>query len=678
MLVFSTVTEFSPDTKMSAGFSIESLNKAQREAVLTLNGPVLILAGAGTGKTRTVTCRMSALLENGVSAENVLAVTFTNKSAGEMAERVIGMVGKKRGKALTVCTFHSLCLRILKRDIESLGYKKKFAVMAGGDQTGMIRQLIVRKGGGKINLKPGEVMGEISKTKNAERPLADIEDDLIAEIAVAYQNELRAQNAVDFDDLLLLGEKVLREHPEVREYWQDKFRYVTVDEFQDTNSLQMRLLQQLVAEPYNICVVGDDDQSIYGWRGAEVANILQFERFFPDPKIIRLEENYRSTQAVLEVANSLIRHNVGRREKQLRPTIPGGDLVRLVSMPGDQEEAEWIVSEIVTQREEGRVLEDFAILFRTNGQIRKMEEALREAKIPYRMVGAQSFYDRKEVRDVLSYAQVLDQPELDIPLLRVLNTPPRGIGNTTSMAALEWSREKDQSIWSTLIDEEFLAQLSSKVMNSIRAFTDQVEEARRTLVDGTNAGVVMDQWLREMEFHDWLMRQCKTDKEKDARREGVSTAIASMTEAIKKGKSLSDFLDQTALDAEKEDDLEKKSGVTLITLHAAKGLEYPVVYLVGLEEGILPHKRSIEEGTRDEERRLLYVGITRAKERMTMTYCSTRVKWGKEEACESSSFIRELNPDWVQEEDYEDIMGAEASDEELRGFFSAMSAMLEE
>lgn len=663
---------------MSAGFSIESLNKAQREAVLTLNGPVLILAGAGTGKTRTVTCRMSALLENGVSAENVLAVTFTNKSAGEMAERVIGMVGKKRGKALTVCTFHSLCLRILKRDIESLGYKKKFAVMAGGDQTGMIRQLIVRKGGGKINLKPGEVMGEISKTKNAERPLADIEDDLIAEIAVAYQNELRAQNAVDFDDLLLLGEKVLREHPEVREYWQDKFRYVTVDEFQDTNSLQMRLLQQLVAEPYNICVVGDDDQSIYGWRGAEVANILQFERFFPDPKIIRLEENYRSTQAVLEVANSLIRHNVGRREKQLRPTIPGGDLVRLVSMPGDQEEAEWIVSEIVTQREEGRVLEDFAILFRTNGQIRKMEEALREAKIPYRMVGAQSFYDRKEVRDVLSYAQVLDQPELDIPLLRVLNTPPRGIGNTTSMAALEWSREKDQSIWSTLIDEEFLAQLSSKVMNSIRAFTDQVEEARRTLVDGTNAGVVMDQWLREIEFHDWLMRQCKTDKEKDARREGVSTAIASMTEAINKGKSLSDFLDQTALDAEKEDDLEKKSGVTLITLHAAKGLEYPVVYLVGLEEGILPHKRSIEEGTRDEERRLLYVGITRAKERMTMTYCSTRVKWGKEEACESSSFIRELNPDWVQEEDYEDIMGAEASDEELRGFFSAMSAMLEE
>ncbi len=663
---------------MSAGFSIESLNKAQREAVLALKGPVLILAGAGTGKTRTVTCRMSALLENGVKAENVLAVTFTNKSAAEMAERVIGMVGRKRGEALTVCTFHSLCLRILKRNIESLGYKKKFAVMAGGDQTGMIRQLIVRKGGRKINLKPGEVMSAISKAKNSELPLSGIEDDLIAEIAVAYQNELRAQNAVDFDDLLLLGERVLREYPKVREYWQDKFQYITVDEFQDTNNLQMNLLQQLVGESNNICVVGDDDQSIYGWRGAQVANILQFERFFPNPKVIRLEENYRSTQAILEVANSLIRHNTGRREKKLRPTISGGDLVRLVSMPGDQEEAEWIVSEIVAQREEGRVLEDFAILFRTNGQIRKMEEVLREAKIPYRMVGAQSFYDRKEVRDILSYIQVLNQPELDIPLLRVLNTPPRGIGNTTSMAALDWSRDENQSIWETLIDEKFLTQVSSKVMNSIQAFTGRVEKARRDLIDGMHAGVVMDEWLREMEFDEWLMRQCKTDKEKDVRREGVSTTIASLTEAIKKGKSLSDFLDQTALDAEKEDDLEKRSGVTLITLHAAKGLEYPVVYLVGLEEGILPHKRSIEEGTRDEERRLLYVGITRAQVKMTMTYCATRVKWGKEEACEASSFIRELNPDWIHEEGYEDIMGAEASEEELRGFFSAMSDMLDE
>lgn len=663
---------------MAEGFSIDSLNREQREAVLTLDGPVLILAGAGTGKTRTVTCRMVALLENGVKAENVLAVTFTNKSAAEMLERVTAMVGREKGKALTVCTFHSLCLRILKRDIGSLGYKARFTVMAGGDQTGMIRQLIVRKGGGKLNLKPAEVMSEISKAKNNGEPLSGIEDELIAGIAVAYQNELRAQNAVDFDDLLLLGEKVLREHAEVRFYWQDRFRYVTVDEFQDTNGLQMRLLQQLVAKPYHVCVVGDDDQSIYGWRGAEVANILQFERFFPNPRIIRLEENYRSTQAVLEVANSVIRHNVGRREKQLRPTIPGGDLVRLVSMPGDEEEAEWIVSEIITQREEGRVLEDFAVLFRTNGQIRKMEEALREAKIPYRMVGAQSFYDRKEVRDVLAYARVLHEPELDLALLRVLNTPPRGIGNTTAMAALEWSRQRDQSIWATFCDLEFTGFLSSKVVKAVEGLVKQIEEARRAIADGTNAGVVLNDWLNEMEFHDWLIRQCKTDKERETRNEGVREAVASVTEAIKRGKSLGDFLDQTVLDSEKEEDLDKKSGVTLITLHAAKGLEYPMVYLVGLEEGILPHKRSLEEGTRDEERRLLYVGITRARERLTMTYCSTRMKWGKKEACEASSFIREMNPDWIQEEDYDDLMGAEATDEELRGFFSEMNTMLED
>ncbi|MGJ8696548.1 MAG: ATP-dependent helicase [Verrucomicrobiaceae bacterium] len=663
---------------MAAGFSIDSLNKAQREAVMTLEGPVLILAGAGTGKTRTVTCRMSALLENGVAAENILAVTFTNKAASEMRERVIDMVGRKRGKDLTVCTFHSLCVRILKRDIESVGYGKKFVVMAGGDQAGIIRQLIIRKGGAKEKLKPAEVMAEISKAKSYEKPLEDIEDGLIAAIAVAYQNELRAQNAVDFDDLLLLGEKILREDSAARHFWQQQYRYVTVDEFQDTNSLQMRLIQQLVEKPYNICVVGDDDQSIYGWRGADVTNILQFERFFPNPKVIRLEENYRSTQAVLEVANSLIKHNVGRREKMLKHTISGGDLVRLVTMPGEEEEAQWVVQEILTIRDEGRELEDFAVLFRTNGQIRKMEEALREEKVPYRMVGAQSFYDRKEVRDVLGYAQLLDSTDLDVSLLRVLNTPPRGIGQNTAMLAGEWSREHEQGIWKTLIDPGFLAQLSSRAVNALNQFVDQVESHQRQIVNGDNAGVVLDRWLREMDFLEWLMRQCKTDKERDARREAVASTVGDLTAAVKKGAKLRDYLDRIALESEKnDDDLDKKSGVTLITLHASKGLEYPIVFLLGLEQGILPHKRSVDEGTIDEERRLLYVGITRAQERLAMTYCSTRVKWGNKEACEPSAFLKELDFDWLAEEDYDDLMNQEASDDELRGFFSGLSDLLE-
>ncbi|MDB4569762.1 UvrD-helicase domain-containing protein [Akkermansiaceae bacterium] len=664
---------------MADGFSIDSLNKAQREAVMCLDGPVLILAGAGTGKTRTVTCRMSALLENGVAAENILAVTFTNKAASEMRERVVDMVGKKRGKALTVCTFHSLCVRILRRDIERVGYGAKFVVMAGGDQTGIIRQLIIRKGGAKEKLKPAEVMAEISKAKSYEKPLEDIEDNLIAAIAVAYQNELRAQNAVDFDDLLLLGEKILREHPEARTFWQELYQYITVDEFQDTNSLQMRLIQQLVQPPHNICVVGDDDQSIYGWRGADVTNILQFEKFFPNPKVIRLEENYRSTQAVLEVANSLIKHNVGRREKELRHTIPGGDLVRLVSMPGEQEEAEWVVQEIQAIAEEGRELEDFAVLFRTNSQIRKMEEVLREAKVPYRMVGAQSFYDRKEVRDVLGYAQLLDSTDLDVSLLRVLNTPPRGISGNTAVLAGDWSREKEQGIWKSLIDPEFLAGLSTRAVASINRFVQQVEDHQRQVVNGDNPGVVLNRWLQDMDFMEWLMRQCKTDKERDARREAVASTVGDLTEAFKKGAKLRDYLDRIALDRDRnDDDLDQKSGVTLITLHASKGLEYPMVFLLGLEQGILPHKRSVDEGTIDEERRLLYVGITRAKERLSMTYCSTRVKWGNKESCEPSKFLPELNYDWLSEEDYDDLMSQEASDDDLRGFFSGMSDLLEE
>ena len=302
---------------MAAGFDIRQLNSAQRKAVETLDGPVLILAGAGTGKTRTVTCRMANLLEQGVRPEQILAVTFTNKAAREMQERVGGMVSKSASNKLTVCTFHSLCVRLLRSGIELLGYKKNFSICTPGDQQALIKQFIVKRGGLKEKIKPGDVLSCISKAKNEPDGFDSIEDELFRSIAIDYQNELRARNCVDFDDLLLLGEQLLREFPEERAKWQEHYRYVTVDEFQDTNALQMNLLQNLVGTPYNICVVGDDDQSIYGWRGAEVANILQFERFFSNPEIILLQENYRSTQAVLEVANKLIKGNAGRREKEL-------------------------------------------------------------------------------------------------------------------------------------------------------------------------------------------------------------------------------------------------------------------------------------------------------------------------------------------------------------------------
>ena len=667
---------------MASSFSFDSLNQAQREAVGALDGPVMLLAGAGTGKTRTVTCRIAHMLERRIPASEILAVTFTNKAASEMRERISGMVSKKAAAEMTVCTFHSLCVRILRDGIDKLGYKKNFSICSYSDQVGLMKQLLVRKGGSSEKVKPDDVLSAISKGKNKGVDPQDLEDEYFAMLGVAYQNELRAQNAVDFDDLLLMGEQILREHSDVRDLFRKRFTRVTVDEFQDTNSLQMRLLQQLVGPPnYHVCVVGDDDQSIYGWRGAEVANILQFEKFFPNPKVIRLEENYRSTQAVLHTANSLIRHNVGRREKILRPTRTGGDPVRIVAMPGDDEEAEFIAEEIMTEKGAfGREWEDFAILFRTNGQSRKLELAFRERKMPYRMVGAQSFYDRREVRDVLAYAQLLAAPDTDVPLLRILNAPNRGIGQATAILATDWSRQQNQSVWQALCDPNFTEQLGTKSANAIQEFIATIAGAKNRIeIAKQNPADVLENLIKEIEYLPWIERSCKTDSERQQRGEGIFSVIDSLRKHTEKGKNLQSFIDHSALASEKDDeDLEKKQGVTLITLHASKGLEFPIVFLVGLEEGFLPHTRSIAEGTKDEERRLLYVGITRAKDQLTMTYCSTRIKWGQETGCQPSSFIGELDDEFLLHTTYDEIQGATPSTDELESFFGNLRGLLEE
>ncbi|MBJ7394842.1 MAG: UvrD-helicase domain-containing protein [Akkermansiaceae bacterium] len=667
---------------MASSFSFDSLNQAQREAVGALDGPVMLLAGAGTGKTRTVTCRIAHMLERRIPASEILAVTFTNKAASEMRERISGMVSKKAAAEMTVCTFHSLCVRILRDGIDKLGYKKNFSICSYSDQVGLMKQLLVRKGGSSEKVKPDDVLSAISKGKNKGVDPQDLEDEYFAMLGVAYQNELRAQNAVDFDDLLLMGEQILREHADVREVFRKRFTRVTVDEFQDTNSLQMRLLQQLVGPPnYHVCVVGDDDQSIYGWRGAEVANILQFEKFFPNPKVIRLEENYRSTQAVLHTANSLIRHNVGRREKILRPTRTGGDPVRIVAMPGDDEEAEFIAEEIMNEKGAfGREWEDFAILFRTNGQSRKLELAFRERKMPYRMVGAQSFYDRREVRDVLAYAQLLAAPDTDVPLLRILNAPNRGIGQATAILATDWSRQQNQSVWQALCDPNFTEQLGTKSANAIQEFIATIAGAKNRIeIAKQNPADVLENLIKEIEYLPWIERSCKTDSERQQRGEGIFSVIDSLRKHTEKGKNLQSFIDHSALASEKDDeDLEKKQGVTLITLHASKGLEFPIVFLVGLEEGFLPHTRSIAEGTKDEERRLLYVGITRAKDQLTMTYCSTRIKWGQETGCQPSSFIGELDDEFLLHTTYDEIQGATPSTDELESFFGNLRGLLEE
>ena len=640
---------------MASSFSFDSLNQAQREAVGALDGPVMLLAGAGTGKTRTVTCRIAHMLEKKIDPSEILAVTFTNKAASEMRERISGMVSKKAAEAMTVCTFHSLCVRILRGGIDKLGYKKNFSICSHGDQVGMMKQLLVRKGGTDEKVKPDAVLSEISKAKNKGIDLQDMQDDYFASLAVAYNNELRAQNAVDFDDLLLLAEKILREHSDVREIFRQRYTRVTVDEFQDTNALQMQLLQQLVGGPnYHVCVVGDDDQSIYGWRGAEVANILQFEKFFPNPKIIRLEENYRSTHAVLHTANSLIKHNIGRREKILRSTRAAGDPVRIVAMPGDDEEAEFIAEEIMSEKGAvGREWEDFSILFRTNGQSRKLELAFRERKMPYRMVGAQSFYDRREVRDVLAYAQLLASPDADVPLLRILNAPNRGIGQSTAVLATDWSREHHESVWQALCDPNFTAQLGGKSSNAVQEFVALIAGAKNRIdVAKQNPADVLHGLIKEIEYIPWIERGCKTDNERQQRGEGIMSVIESLRKSCEKGKSLQKFLDASALASEKEDDdLEKKQGVTLITLHASKGLEFTHVFLVGVEEGILPHKGDPDApldllaARIQEERRLMYVGITRAQRTLHISWCKKRKRARESINCDMSRFIKEMKLD---------------------------------
>lgn len=664
---------------MAEKFDISKLNPAQRQAVETLHGPVLILAGAGTGKTRTVTCRIANLIAKGANPRGILALTFTNKAANEMAERVAGLVERKAARAMTVCTFHSLCVRILRQDIGRLGYKENFSIYTGSDQTGLLKKLIMTYGARREKLEPGQVLTELSRARNNGLPADQIEDTLIAAVAKAYSRELKAQNAVDFDDLLILTERLLRCYPDVHEKWNKRFDYITVDEFQDTNSLQMSLLRQLVGPAHNVCVVGDDDQSIYGWRGAQISNILDFESFFPNPTVIKLEENYRCTRQVLDCANALIRHNEGRREKTLRSHKQGEYPVRLMAMPGSEEEANFIAEEIETQRALKHLSwESFAILFRANAQSRALEMAMRERHIPYRMVGSKSFFDRREVKDLVAYLQVMDNPDADLPLLRILNTPPRGISATTANFAIDWSRDNKKSLWSTLLDLSFLSECSTRSQNSIQTFTELITRYGTQFTESERPfDELLTELVAEVGYDEYLIRTCKTEDERMKRLAAIDDIKVALRQFWLPGHKLTDFLAGISLDDDREeDDIESKSGVCLITMHAAKGLEFPHVYIVGVENGLLPHNRSVDEGNLDEERRLFYVGITRAQERLTMTYCARRTRYGREERCAPSCFIGEIPEKLYEFIDYDKLMKQPVEEEDKTAFFSSLRSLL--
>jgi DNA helicase-2/ATP-dependent DNA helicase PcrA len=656
------------------------LNAEQLRAVEHEQGPLLILAGAGTGKTRTITARIAWLIARGEDPARILAVTFTNKAAREMKERIARMVDPVKAKLVTASTFHALCLRILRGDASRLGYKANFSIFDEGDQLGLIKKIITRVSSREEKLDPQTALNLISKAKNNAWTFHD--DETLADAVFRrYEQELRALNAMDFDDLLVQAVRLLSESPEVCEKWRAKTRHLLVDEFQDTNRLQLELITQLAnGRPPNLCVVGDDDQSIYGWRGAELANILEFERHFPNPRIIRLEQNYRSSNAILGAANRLISHNPRRRPKRLWSPGADGDPVRIISVPDDPTEAEFVTREVAALcAEQNTSCEQVAVIYRMNAQSRLLEENFRRNRIPYRLVGGKSFFERREIKDLTAYTTVLLNPSDDASLLRIINTPPRGIGATNVEIAVAFSVEHQLSLFRALQHRNYLDGCSKKAAEAIRSFVDEIEAARiRVQTPKADCAQVLFALLEGCHYLDDLKRSCKTPEESLNREENVREMLRALGDYQKRtGHGLQGFLDEVSLDREREENTQEASrAVTLITLHAAKGLEFPHVFLIGAEDGLLPHERSKAEGTLEEERRLCYVGITRAMRSLVITWCRSRKKFGSSTHCRPSPFLREIRGEQVEEASYEELMNRPMKHEEVAAQFARLRAQL--
>jgi superfamily I DNA/RNA helicase len=663
-----------------SSFRLFDLNEEQRRAATHEGGPLLILAGAGSGKTRTIVARVAWLVSQGLPPSRILAVTFTNKAAREMKERISGMIGDEKAREMTACTFHALCVRILRADADKLGYKNNFSIFDEGDQLGLIKKVINRVTSRDEKLDPNLARNMISKAKNnAWTPRG--EETVIGAVFERYERELKALNAMDFDDLLVQAVRLLADHAAVREKWRSRFGHMLVDEFQDTNRLQLDLVKLLASgDPPEVCVVGDDDQSIYGWRGAEVSNILRFEEHIKNPTMIRLEQNYRSTNAILGAANRLIKNNPHRRGKNLWSARDGGDPVHVVAVPDDKKEAEFVVNEVGAVRAASSLpWEHFAIAYRMNAQSRLIEECLRRLRIPYRLVGGKSFFDRREVKDVLATMACLLNPADDVALLRIVNTPPRGIGASTVELALERSARAHSSLFEALTHADFSEQVSRKTAAAIGEFSSTLAATRiQLLTPGCDAAQIVSGFLLESGYFDDLKRSCKTPEEALNREAGAREVLNALADHQKRATSgLQGFLDDMLLDREREEDKKDDArGVTLITLHAAKGLEFPHVFLIGAEDGLLPHERSKSEGTIDEERRLFYVGITRAMKSLTITHCRHRTKFGSAMVCRASPFLKEIEGEGVLTETYDEIVNRPIAAEDLESSFAALREML--
>ena len=626
---------------------MDDLNPPQREAVKTLSGPLLVLAGAGTGKTRVVTFRIAELIRHRTQPERILAVTFTNKAATEMKQRAAALLGKALPKQPEISTFHSLCVRILRRHITHLGYPAAYGICDRGDQESIARTVLREIKVAEAVLKPGDLLYLIGRWKNSSiRPeqavsLAQTDKEHLAASGYRrYQSALKAAGSVDFDDLLLLTEELFQRFPKFRTEEAQRFDHLLVDEYQDTNGSQYRIVKALAAGHRNLCVVGDDDQSIYGWRGAEVTHILNFQHDWPDAKVVRLEDNYRSTREIIAWANRLIACNRKRHAKVLRAGIDG-EPPRILQLEDEAVEARSVVAEIAARVAQlKRKYSDFAILCRTNEQPRAFETELRRAKVPYVLVGGMSFYDRKEVRDLLAYLKTLANPRDEVSTLRIINNPPRGIGQSAVKNLLEKATGQGKPLWDVL---------GESGLDTVTKFRDLIGRYRRRCHQDPLVEVVRDM-IHEIGYRRELERLYPEVEDQQSRWEAVEEVVNALGSYAKRAgqPTISGFLQDIALttsdqDRDKESKLERDA-VVLMTLHAAKGLEFPEVYMVGMEEGTLPHARSVagDESAIDEERRLCYVGITRARRRLTLTLALSRQKWGKPRATIPSRFLYEI------------------------------------
>lgn len=627
---------------------LNGLNPQQRAAVENTEGPLLVLAGAGSGKTRVLTYRVAHLMERGVPAWKILAITFTNKAAKEMAERVEQLTGAA-GSEAWISTFHACCARILRKDIEKMGYKRQFAIYDEDDRMSVIKTVLKELDLNDKEFPPKAVKATISDAKNRmltpDEWLKDAGPDFrnrkYYEAYRLYEKMLKSNNALDFDDLLLKTLELLVQNPPVLEYYQNRFDYVLVDEYQDTNAAQYELVRLLAGKKRNLCVVGDDDQSIYGWRGADIRNILDFEKDFPDAKTIKLEQNYRSTGNILDAANQVIAHNTGRKEKVLWTQSEEGERIALYHALDERDEAAFVMAMARKLINHGSSAGEIAVLYRTNAQSRVLEEAFVRAGLPYKVYGGQKFYDRKEVKDLIAYMRALVNPDDDVSLRRIINEPKRGIGDASVETLRTYAAENEMSLMAAVLDCDS-SPLSARPKKLIGEFAELMIDLTEIMYEKKPSDFL--EALIEKTGYVKALEQNKTE-ENVARIENIRELQGAVTEYEKLNPegALTDFLENVALVADTDSMVEHGGSITLMTLHSAKGLEFNNVFLPGMEEGIFPLTRSmLDEDLLEEERRLAYVGITRAKKRLFLSHARTRMLYNARQANELSRFVSEI------------------------------------